>query len=668
MPTPITAASGDSKLLEQPKEHLIPDYSTDEIKYLGRLQAILENARSQRDSAHDELDGLTFVENWQAEEKAANTFIQPKVNEADTQFQSGIVHDSLIDLVSQVANMDMSSDIHAYDENQFEITGLGKAMETIVQKYNYLDNDDEKQIQRAYELFKHGYYFIEETWEERWQWGKKWIKKFEGIIKDAKWSKKLKKLYSRPVRRMLSGLLVYLGDITQWDFNQQSVVFTVRYRDYADAEAEYGRKDKDGQYVWERWKYVSKVRQDIAANLGPQIVYNTRRLTDVAQNQVEEIRVQFKFANEYAIILNGVLMTPVGMPLPWGYDDYNVVQQNLEPVHPFWAYGGSLVKRMKTNTAIYDELLKVGVLKTQKSLMPARANLTGRAVTRRTFMPGKITDGINPAQIPTFDQKETEGVTESELAMVQRIQDNIQKKTMPPAVAQGKETNAQVAAQQQAAKVAVGWFIFFFALGEQKLTWLRLFTVLQNHFEPTDKALDPVKNEIAKTFRITNQQTMISGKGQGNRMVIPSEENITGQHVADFEADMQQKTGTPHEVIVLKPSELKKAQYIWEVTCTPKQKKTSDVEKVLIRGMIEDLKAFPNTNWEYVEEEYAAAWGKDPAKMFNSQQQSGGQPGQPGGQSGQSGAQPTDQMGKKNIAGMPKPEKGLTQTIKNQMS
>lgn len=649
----------------------MPDYSPEEVIYLGRLQAILENARIQRDTNHDEFDGLTFVENWQAEEKAANTFILPKTNEADTQFQSGIVRDSIISLVSQVANMDLSPDIHAYDENQFEITGLGKAMETIVEKYGYLDNDDEKQVMRAYELFKHGYYFIEETWEERWQWAKTWIKKFEGSM-DASWRKKLKKLYSRPVRRILSGLLVYLGDITQPDFNQQSVIFTVRYRDFADAEAEYGRKDSDGKDVWDRWKYVSKVRTDIATNMGPQIVYNTWRLTEVTQNQVEEIKVQFKFSNEFCILLNGVLMTPVGMPLPWGYEDYNIVQQNLEPVHPFWAYGKSLVSRMKTNTAIYDELLKVGVLKTQKSLMPARANLTGRAVSRRMFMPGKVNDGIDPTKVPTFDNKETEGVTESEMAMISRIEQNIQGKTTPPGPqTEGKQTNAQIAAQQQAAKVAVGWFSFFVVLGEQKLTWLRLFNVLQNHFEPTDKTLDPVKQEIVKQFRITNQHAMISGKGQGNRMVIPTEQDVSGQQVADFEGEMQQKTGTPHEIIVVKPSELQKAKYLWEITCTPKQKKTSDVEKVLIRGMIQDLQAFPNTNWEYIEEEYAAAWGKDPAKMFQ-QQQPGGQPGQ-NGQSGQGqpGAQPSQgaqpQPGKKPIAGMPQVAKGMTQTIKNQM-
>ncbi len=374
---------------------------------------------------------MTYIEQWQAEEKAANTFIAPKINPEDTNFQSGIIQDNLIQILSQLINYDLGPQIHAYDDIQLEVGALGHAMEIIDQKLANLENDDEKKVMRAWELFKHGHVFVEELWEERWHWAKKWIKKFEGNVKSGSWKQTLKRLYARPVRNVLSGLNVYLGDIAQYDKNYQPFIFTVKYRHYEDAKSEYGRKDEKGKDVWDRWQYVTKTRQTAANNLGPNIVYNTWRLTKVQQNQVEEIHFQDKWNNEYAILLNGVLMTPIGMPLPWGYDDYNIVQQNLEPFHPFFAYGRSLVKRMKANTAIYDEMLKMGVLKTQKSFMPARANLTGKTASRRMFMPGKITAGIDPTKLPTYDAKETEGVTQSELAMIQKIESNISSKSMP---------------------------------------------------------------------------------------------------------------------------------------------------------------------------------------------------------------------------------------------
>jgi len=59
-------ASPDSARLpvtSQP-EVLIPDYSPDEIQYLGALQKMLENARNLRDTNHDEYDGMTYIEQW----------------------------------------------------------------------------------------------------------------------------------------------------------------------------------------------------------------------------------------------------------------------------------------------------------------------------------------------------------------------------------------------------------------------------------------------------------------------------------------------------------------------------------------------------------------------------------------------------------------------------
>lgn len=674
----ITNASGDSaRIAETERTVLIPNYSPEEIQYLGRLQSMLETSRNLRDSNHDEYDGMTFVEQWQAEEKAANTYIAPKINPEDTNFQSGIVLDNIIQVLSQLINYDLGPEIHAYDDNQLEITALGQAMEIVNDKLANLEGDDEKKVMRAWELFKHGYVFVEELWEERWYMSKKWITKFEGNIKSAKWKKKLKLLYARPVRNVLSGINVYLGDITQYDKNYQPFIFTVKYRHYDDAKSEYGQTDADGKDVWERWKYVTKTRQTSADKLGPNIIYNSWRLTEVQQNQVEEIHLQDKWNNEYAILLNGVLMTPIGMPLPWGYDDYNIVQQNLEPFHPFFAYGRSLVKRMKANTAIYDEMLKMGVLKTQKSFMPARMNLTGKTLSRRMFMPGKITAGINPKQIPTVDEKEVEGVTQSELAMIDRIGQNITSKTMPQIPNQGgRQNNAKILMQQQEAKLALGWFLFFDTLLEQKLAWIRLFNNLANYFNPVDTTYDDARKALKNKFRITSQEGVIPGKGTGTRLVLPtSEKDVKPDDVAKTEGDLQTKYKKPFQVIVIQPDIIKDAQYTWEITVSQREKKTSDAAKVMFRGMMQDIEVFgQDINMKYLEEEFAVAWGKDPSKLFNAQQPQQPGAGAPGlnmglgskpnapaaGQSPLQKSKPN-----KTIPGMPTPNKGMAQAIGN---
>ena len=669
-------ATADSERLSDPKQpqNLIPDYSADEIEHLGVLQKMLENARNLRDTNHDEYDGMTFVEQWQAEEKSANTFIAPKINAEDTNFQSGIILDNIIQIMSQLINYDLGPQIHAYDDNQLEISSLGQAMEIIDDKLANLEGDQEKKVMRAWELFKHGYVFVEELWEERWHWSKPWVKKFEGKIKDAKWKKKLKLLYARPVRNVLSGLNVYLGDITQYDMKYQPFIFTVKYRHYDDAKSEYGITDENGKDVWDRWRYVTKARQTAANNLGPNVVYNTWRLTEVGANQVEEIHFQDKWNNEYAILLNGVLMTPIGMPLPWGYDDYNIVQQNLEPFHPFFAYGRSLVKRMKANTAIYDEMLKMAVLKTQKSFMPARANLTGKAVSRRMFMPGKMTQGIPPDKVPTFDQKEVEGVTQSELAMIQKIEQNISSKSMPQIPPQaGRATNAKILMQQQEAKLALGWFLFFDTLLEQKLAWLRLFNNLANYFKPTESKLDDARKALKNKYRVTSQDSLIPGKGMGTRIVLPTDDkNVGPEDVFKAEQSLQKQYEKPFQVIVVQPEVIKEAEYTWEITVSQREKKTSEASKVMFRGMMQDIEVFgQDINMQYLEEEFAMVWAKDPSKLFKKPQQGQGAPAGPSLNAGM-GAKPNAQQGSsplqkptpnKKIAGMPEPNRGLTKAV-----
>lgn len=669
----ITAKSADSQLLDKPVIPDKPDYSAEEIEYLGRLQTQLERARNMRDTAHEEFDGMTFIESWQAEEKAASTFIAPKLNREDTNFQSGIVRDTLFDLIAKITNMDLTPDIHAWDSNQLEITSLGQAIETIMFKVNALDNDDEKKLFRAYELFKHGYVFIEELWEERWQWAKKWIKKFEGSIKSAKWSKRLKMLYARPVRNILSGLNVYLGDITQYDSSLQPFIFTVKYRSYEDAQSEYGKKDEDGNDIWERWKNVTKSVQIVANTLGSQIIYNTWRLTEVTSNQVEEIHYQDKWNNEYAILLNGVLMTPIGMPLPWGYDDYNIIQQNGEPIHPFFAYGKSLVSRMKGNAAIYDEMLKMAVLKTQKSFSPSWLNMSGKVISKRVFMPGKITAGLKPGDLVPLHQKEVEGVTQSELAMIQRVEQNIKAKNLQPSLPPGmRPTQSAMLMLQQQAYLAISLFVFVCSLLEQKLTWVRLFNLLNNWFNPIDTKLDEARQKLINQYRIVAQETNIEGKGKGIRMVVPYNKEttpVTPQSIYENEQQLQKKFNRPYQIIAIEPDELKEAKYTWEITVAQREKRTSDTAKVLFRGMLADLGQLAQVlpiNWQQIGEEFALVWGKDPSKIFQQGQQQQGQLQQgqlqqrqpPQQQGAQLGAKPPGQ-----IAGMPQPEKGLAQTI-----
>jgi len=62
---------------------------------------------------------------------------------------------------------------------------------------------------------------------------------------------------------------------------------------------------------------------------------------------------------------------------------------------------------------------------------------------------------------------------------------------------------------------------------------------------------------------------------------------------------------------------LKEIQLTWVMTTTAKEKETSEYSKIIFGSMMQDAIALGlRLNIDYVEEEFAKTWEKDPAKMF----------------------------------------------------
>src|SRR3990167_3350461 len=253
-----------SVLLLEEKEEKIEshDYAEKDEIYLKGLRKRMENARNQRDAQHQEFDGMSYSEYYNLNERLANTFIEPKNNKEDSNFQSGTIRTKLFALLSSVVNLDLAGDISALDKNGMKVQALGDAMEDVILKTNELDNDDEKKLLRQYELLKQGAVFVEEVWDERKKKEKKLDGKFSGKL-DLKWDTKIKKAFAKPSRNIIPGLNVYLGDITKYNITEQPFIFTVDTMPYSEAELMFGE--------WDRWENVPKTKisfEDVNADQG----------------------------------------------------------------------------------------------------------------------------------------------------------------------------------------------------------------------------------------------------------------------------------------------------------------------------------------------------------------------------------------------------------------
>ena len=595
-----------------------PDYTDKEKTYLSNLQKRFETAQRLRDANHEQFDGLNFISYWEANERGANTRITPIKNKGDSLFQSGTLRTKLLAFLSTFQGLNLGADISAFTEQEVLVNNLGNSMEIIIDKTEELENDEEKKMLREYEMLKHGYVFVEELWEERWEVKKKLTSGFFGDKKKVKWTTTRKKALGAPKRNILSGLSVYLGSLREYFIKDQPYIYTFEILDRVDAEQLYSH--------FEMWEHVSKIRKSLSSTTGMGMVENAWRLfSDTKKEQVEVIKYQDKINNEFQIVLNGVPMLPMGFPLTEinGDGEYTIIQQNLEPIQHDFAYGKSFIFKNKNLVAVLDEMMRLGVLKTQKSFLPPYINTSNRIISRNVLMPGKISRGIKKGELVPITDKEAQGVTSSEFGMISELKRFIDEKTVSPTFTGSREKGTRVTATQimeiqRQAKIMMGLMVLTAGLLHKKLTTKRLMILLEKWFDPIDKELDASRKMLKNRYRRVAVETDIEKEGRGVRMVIPTNNIPNPREIQGLEKSMRKRIGKPIRLVFLNPDQLKQARLTWVVHVNPKEKKSSELSKILFGQMIQDaVNLGLRLNPGFIEKRFAEVWDEDAGKMFS---------------------------------------------------
>lgn len=604
-----------SVLSEKPKETWEkPDYTTEEQTYINGLQKRLESAKVLRDQPFPEFDDMTYVQYWQKNEDLANVKIKPKVNKSDVQFQMGTLRTKLFSFLSSLTGLNLDGEISAFDEKDVIINNLGSSLGDVVDKANELDQDEEKKELRFFELLKQGSIFVEEIWEDQWITEKGPIDNYKGQFRGFKITKKEVKKDGKAVRNIIPGISVYLGDLTKYFISDQPYIFTVQTQPYDEVKKIYKNFDM--------WKYVSRSLSQFSGDSDNSMTQNAWRLNDTQQDMVEVIKYQDKPNQEYQIILNGIPMLPIGFPFPWGYAEYNVTQQNFKPIRHNFAYGKSFIFENKNPIQVLDEMMKLGLLKTQKSFLPPYLNVSGRMISSKVLMPGTISMGITPGTLVPISPNEVQGVTTSEFSMIQELTKVIDSQTSSQTFSGGKEQGSPTATQiieiQRQARIMLGVTILAASLLEKKLTILRLMNVLKNWFDPIDEVVDKARKELKNRYRITSRLRNIDGAGNGIRLTIPTEKLPTSDQLKMNEDAMSKDVGMPVRIIALNPKELAGAKITWLVNVNPREKRSSELSKLMFRSMVEDANALGlqlDNAWK--QERFAQTWGEDSSKMYS---------------------------------------------------
>jgi len=644
---------------KDPTKDIEKIYDVKDKEYIAFVQSRLENAKRQKEQWYPDTNGKTFYQIYDENEKIANTNLDPKKNDDDVIVSAGTIENKLDALLANINNLDLSAEVTAYDSENNLITELGIALQDTIKMTEEMDGgeeggDEEKKLLRQRELLKQGTVFVQEEWLRLFETKKVLKEKYNGQFKDYldKWDSKSELVFEGPGRQLLYGPNVFPGNTLEFTMAKQPFVFVVINHDYDVAKARYGK--------FENWEYVKKgAVPTTVVDTDRTIFDNNWRLTEIRDNQVEVILYQDKPRDEFQILINGVMMMPIGFPLsavsPGG--NYNIAKQVFRVINHKFFYGKSFVSSgaVKELAALVDEMLKLFVLKTRKSFTPAYINTSGRVISKKVLTPGRISMGISPDALQKIGE-EGQGVTSSEFNVLKELQDRIDKSTVSN-IFQGQQGKAGTTATeiieiQRQAKLTLGLAIIACALLENKLGYLRLWNILENWYNPIDTKLVTVndaRKEVNK-YRNTTREVNIDGEGLGNRMVILTDGELPdAQTIRDQELAEEKTVGYPVRRIYLSPEGLKTAKLRWYINVVPKEKESSALNKIMFREMFADLLAMTQMgsmpNLDTIEDEFARTHGKSRNKLF----QKGGA--NPMMQAGAGGEGPG---GLPNIEGVPK--------------
>jgi len=628
------------------KDYIAPpaiDYSDKESEYVGRILNRIMTAKNVRDTVKIEFNGMTYLQWFKNNEIIANTtIIRDKANQELPVF-SGTVEQKLLTILSEVNRLNLTGETRVFDKEDNELVELGMAITDIVHKTEEIEGDLEKKLIRQMELLKQGTVFIQDNWVKRWQTKKTLNKKFDGKIKGVEWESKLEKVFDGPERNVLYGPGVYLGNIREFEIKKQPYLFTMKTASYEECKTRFGEKDKEDKYVWERWenvprRRVSMVDVDTLTNM---TMGGGWSITDLEQDMVEEIHYQDQINDEYQIFLNGIPMLPVGFPLsaitPEGM--FNIEKQVLQVINPFFTYGRSFIAKTEQLSRLLDEMIRLLLIKTRKSIHPPYANISGKVISEKSLMPGAISMGIDPGALVAIGT-EGQGATASEYQMLRELREDIDRVTVSPQI-QGQSgksgtTAYEVQLLQQQAEKNLTLIVFAMGLLEKKCQWIRTQYVIANYFEPVGTTVDEMRNDFKKIYRTMSSKTQLADRGAGIRQVIPHDNSMpmSGQDVFNQEeySDTPMPTDgyrrrtreelnmDPLQILYVNVDILKNNKYIFFTEVESKPRDTSVNAKLMFREELRDIQALMNMgsqpNVAELEKSYSVIWNKRKEKLF----------------------------------------------------
>lgn len=602
-------------------EVVAPDYSSEEVEQRGYIIERLKKAKDLRDKEHEEFDDMSYVDYYESNAKAANAYMRSKKNREDLRVVTGTTMEKIDTYVNALLALNLQPNIRAYDVNNREIRELGENMEAMILQSHEQESPD---FQTKFPLIVRegvvqGDAYAEDVHQEYELIGKKLTAdKWDEAVKGKKVWKEEKDLYSEIQTNLISGLNLYAGNIRDFYIQSQPYMFVRELKTWEECKQIYGK--------WKRWEYVPARVNKLTTYSVDGVSFNDWSLEETKEGFVEVIKYYDKPNNVFQVFLNGVMMLPVDFPLEalLGVNDYPIRKFSCFPISRHFFYSKGLAAKLKFDQGIMDEFYKMAIIKTQKSYKPSLANNGTTHLTEKIFMPGMITEDINPDDIKEIG--ENNGVTAAEFNMLQYVKGVIDNKSVDPVFegqsSEGSQTATESMLLQKQSTKKLGLPIYGLTNFIEEMAWLRLYNLIHFWTKAIDTKVDKVKGALKEVYRRIEMEDDFEDGTKGTRVIQFTEKPRESEQILADEKLLKKRYRKQTRIYEINPKELRNMKIHWEieVTATPSDSDALDRAQ-FEESMIKGLQVFQQKmNMGYWAEQWAIKNKLDPEKAFIQEQ------------------------------------------------
>lgn len=579
--------------------------------------SLLAQMRTDRDKSHPELDGMTWVEYYESNRKKDLSYLPPKKNKQDVRISSGLTREKDTTLVSTALGMNFVPDVTAFDKDDLMVNELGDNMSDLVKKSREIENWQKKRPTIYREMIAQGDVFVQEIYVEDFremplekvEWNPETDKVSEFSIKT-----RLQKLFSGCAVRMVNAKKVYLGSMRIEYIEDQDIVAVLNV---------YTRRNAYRRYAaWERWENIP-TSIDTLDFWTDGTVYKSWNLVNTNIDQVAEVMVFDMAKNTFQIYNNGVPMLPANFPMTAMFPSGELpfTQGKFEGISDF-ALSKSQPSKIKIDQEVLDETTKLMIEGMRQGRKPPMGSRDKKVYSSDIFLAGKITPDVKDGSL--FALYDKFGLTQADFSFYQLIKQAIDDKSVNETYegdSQGTNTLGQAQQDKQQQMLKLGLAIDGFVNLERRMTWLRIYNIIENYTKKYDPLLGTVQEGLDGQYRKFTVATTLENGQKGVKQF-----NFTTDAYPDMathekqEKDLSKQHGQDVRIVYMNPEILRSMRYTWFIIINPTPSSNDLLSQLLFVQNLQTAQQLfgpESINQDYAKQRFAILINEDYSKLFN---------------------------------------------------